>query len=405
MRCLILNAGRYSLKYLLTDLPEGRELSAGEISRVGQKDSCLSCQVCGHFTERTLPASSHQDAVDIVASQLEEFRKETGEPDLLIFRLPMAASGKDRVIPLDVSVAASLEQELFPPGPYGAIASEVISRALELWPGIPARGVYDNGFFQDMPPVAYTYALPLELCQRHGIRKYGFHGLSHQGVLEEAGRILDRNTGNMRIISCHLGCSSSVAAIYGNRGMDCSMGFSPLSGIPSLNRCGDIDPALLPWLMDEKQMPLPDLVHMLSEESGLMGLAGPGRDIGEVLQAAGEGSQRANLSVKLMGYRIRHYIGQFAAVLGGIDLLIFTGGLGTGSARIRQEACRNLDFLGIRQDPEKNSALKGNGDIAREDAPVRILVLRSSEEMQAALAVLRDNPPEGSDIPDERGVS
>jgi len=404
MRCLILNAGRYSLKYLLTELPEGRTLSAGEISRVGQKESCLSCQVCGHFSQQTLPASSHRDAVDVVASQLEAHRKETGEPDLLIFRLPMAASGKTQVIPMDTALAGRLEEELFPPGPYGTIAAEVILRTLELWPGIPARGVYDNGFFQEMPPVAYTYALPLELCQRHGIRKYGFHGLSHQGVLEEAGRILNRDTGNMRILSCHLGCSSSVAAIYGNRGVDCSMGFSPLSGIPSLNRCGDLDPALLPWLMDEKQMPLPDLVHMLNEESGLMGLAGPGRDIAEVLQAAGEGSPRASLAVKLMGYRIRHYIGRFAAVLGGVDLLIFTGGLGTGSDRIRQEACRNLDFLGIRPDPEKNSSLQGRGDIAREEAPVRILVIPSSEEVQAAWAVLRDNPPEGSEIPEKRGV-
>ena len=249
--------------------------------------------------------------------------------------------------------------------------------------------VFDTAFHQTMPDYAYMYALPHSLYERYDIRRYGFHGTSHRYVSTRAAEILGRPLTSLKLITCHLGNGCSITAVDQGKSVDTSMGLTPLEGLMMGTRCGDIDPAIIFHLMEEGQMSADTINQTLNRESGLLGISGVASDVRDLLRAVSEGNPQAALALKMFAYRVRQYIGKYAAVLGGLDALIFTAGIGENAASIRATICEDLGFLGIYLDQEKNESSKVEKAIHRKDAPVKLLVIPTNEELMIARDTLR----------------
>ena len=250
---------------------------------------------------------------------------------------------------------------------------------------MPQVAVFDTAFHQTLPPVAYRYALPQELYAEHQVRRYGFHGTSHAHVAREAARYLGQPPEDLNLITLHLGNGASAAAIRGGMSIDTSMGMTPLEGLVMGTRCGDLDPAVPFYLIRQLSLPPEKVESLLNKESGLKGVCGFS-DMREIQQRAGEGDERAGLAFEMFCYRVRKYIGAYLAVLGRLDAVVFTGGIGENSGPVRSAACGGLRHLGITVDEGKNAAAAGKAwEIQEDGAPVRVLVVRTDEELEIAL--------------------
>jgi len=259
-----------------------------------------------------------------------------------------------------------------------------IELALERWPSLPQVAVFDTAFHQTMPPHAFHYALPAELCERLGIRRYGFHGTSHRYVARRAAALLGRPLEALRLITLHLGNGVSAAAIEFGRCIDTTMGFTPLEGLMMSTRCGDIDPAIVFHLHRAVGLSLDEVEALLKSQSGLKGICGAS-DMRDVQRLAGEGDARAGLALAMFCYRIKKCVGAYFAVLGGLDALVFTGGIGENSAVVRQRSCAGLETLGIALDETRNqSADTGEREVQRADSAVKMLVIPTNEELEIA---------------------
>ena len=249
--------------------------------------------------------------------------------------------------------------------------------------------VFDTAFHQTMPDYAYMYALPYSLYERYNIRRYGFHGTSHRYVSTQAAEIIGRPLTSLKLITCHLGNGCSITAVDRGKSVDTSMGLTPLEGLMMGTRCGDIDPAIIFHLMEEGQMSADKINQTLNRESGLLGISGVASDVRDLFRAVSEGNSQAALALQMFSYRVKQYIGKYAAVLGGLDALIFTGGIGENAASIRTEICENLEFLGIHLDEEKNQSGESTKAIHQENAPVKLFVIPTNEELMIARDTLR----------------
>ncbi len=266
-----------------------------------------------------------------------------------------------------------------PPNMTGIEACE------EAMPGVPQVAVFDTAFHQTMPSKAYIYALPYELYEKHGIRRYGFHGTSHAYVSQRAAALLEKPYDKLKIISCHLGNGSSIAAIRYGRCVDTSMGFTPLAGICMGTRCGDIDPAIVTFLMEKEKLDPHGVDNLMNKDSGVFGISGVSSDFRDLYTAAGEGNKRASLALDLFKYQCRKYIGAYAAAMGGVDAVVFTAGIGENTVDIRQGACEGLDYMGIQLDPYKNTAVKSReAVVSTDESPVKVLVIPTNEELAIA---------------------
>ena len=244
--------------------------------------------------------------------------------------------------------------------------------------------VFDTAFHQTIPDYAYMYALPYLLYEQHGIRRYGFHGTSHRYVSMRTAEILGRPLTSLKLITCHLGNGCSITAVDRGKSVDTSMGLTPLEGLMMGTRCGDIDPAIIFHLMEEGQMSADSINQMLNRESGLLGISGVASDVRDLFQAISKGNPQAVLALKMFSYRVRQYIGKYAAVLGGLDALIFTAGIGENAPSIRATICENLGFLGVHLDEKKNQSAEVEKAIHQEDTPVKLLVIPTNEELMIA---------------------
>ena len=244
--------------------------------------------------------------------------------------------------------------------------------------------VFDTAFHQTMPDYAYMYALPHSLYERYDIRRYGFHGTSHRYVSMRAAEILRRPLASLKLITCHLGNGCSITAVDQGKSADTSMGLTPLEGLIMGTRCGDIDPAIIFHLMEEGQMSADAINQMLNRESGLLGVSGVASDVRDLFKAVSQGNSQAVLALQMFSYRVRQYVGKYAAVLGGLDALIFTAGIGENAPSIRAAICENLEFLGIHLDEKKNQTSEVEKSIHREDASVKLLVVPTNEELMIA---------------------
>jgi acetate kinase len=251
-------------------------------------------------------------------------------------------------------------------------------------PNTPQCGVFDTSFHQSMEPKAYLYGLPYELYRRYKIRRYGFHGTSHRYVSKRAADLMGKPYNELKIITAHLGNGASMAAIEHGKSVDTSMGFTPLEGLVMGTRCGNIDPALITYIMGKEGLSLVEMNTLLNKHSGMIGLSGESSDMREIEEAVAEVNKKAIIAFDIYNYRIKKYVGAYAAAMGGIDALVFTGGVGENSPLTRKNVCENMQFMGMEIDLEKNQNAKGEIDIASEKSKVRIFKIPTNEELVIA---------------------
>jgi len=254
----------------------------------------------------------------------------------------------------------------------------------KIFEGVPQVAVFDTAFHQTMPEHVYLYGLPYQLYERHHIRKYGFHGTSHEYVFRRAVELLDRPATDLNIVTCHLGNGASITAVKQGKALDTSMGLTPLEGLVMGTRTGDMDPAVVLYVMEKEQLNLEETNTLLNKKSGLKGLSGVSNDLRAIMREAETGSRRAQVAIDIFCYRIVKYIGAYAAAMGGIDAVVFTGGIGENAGPIREQVCEPLGFLGLTLDPEKNRIRGAEVDISTADSTVKALVIPTNEELSIA---------------------
>jgi acetate kinase len=387
---LVLNAGSSSLKYQLIDPGDGTRLAVGVVERIGEAGSTIEHEVGGTTTERRVELASHQEALTTVMALLDEVGPRLDDAGVLAVGHRVVMGGREFAGPalIDDDVRSTIER-LSPLAPLHNPANLAgIDVARRLLPDIPHVAVFDTAFFHDLAPEAATYALDREVAERHGIRRYGFHGTSHQYVSRTAAQVLGRDLAELRQVVLHLGNGASASAIDGGRPVDTSMGLTPLEGLVMGTRTGDIDPAVVLHLARTAGMGIDEIDALLNRRSGMRGLTGH-NDMREVHRAIAEGDAAARLGLDVYVHRLKKYVGAYTAVLGGLDVLTFTAGVGENDAEVRSRVVSGLGVLGIEVDPERSSARSDEARIISPDgSAVSVLVVPTDEEITIALEAL-----------------
>ena len=360
MRVLVPNLGSTSLKFRLLEFPGERELAAGRMERIGRPGG---------------DADSYRSAIGSVLAA-------TGEVDAVGFKAVHAGPRFRGTFRVDDALLGAMEEFAAAAPLHNGIYLEGIREFRAIRPGLPLVAVLETGFHASIPDWASSYGVPEEWRREYGIRRYGFHGASHRWVSEQVPRILRADPEGLRTVSCHLGGSSSVCAIRDGRSCDITMGFSPQSGLENATRHGDLDPFAVLFLMERLGLSIPQMRERLVSDGGLAGLSGiAGGDVRDIEAAAEAGEGAAELALAAFAYQVRKAIGAYAAAMGGLDALAFTGGIGENSASIRRRICDGLEFLGVELDPRKNEAAVPDSRIGRSRSGVACLVVAAQEEM------------------------
>ncbi|MFZ2956306.1 MAG: acetate kinase [Candidatus Ozemobacteraceae bacterium] len=388
---LVLNCGSSSLKYEIYRMPRRVSLGKGLVERIGEKAGRLvqNSPKGELIIEREIP--DHTVAMELVGAALVDIKfgimGDLGEISGIGHRVVHGGEKFSSSVVINSEVIKAIEEnaELAPlhnpPNLMG------IAAATKLLPGITQVGVFDTAFHQTMPPSAYLYGLPRELYDKYKIRRYGFHGTSHRYVSARAMELMKRHPENTNVISCHLGNGASLTAIESGRSIDTSMGFTPLEGVMMGTRSGDIDPAILFFLMERGMTPK-ELNNMLNKKSGLLGTSGISNDLRDLEKAADEGVTNSIEALDLYAAKVRKYIGAYCANLVRVDALIFTGGIGQYGVRMRERICHRLEYIGIVMDYEQNKKLGSQeGVVSSTYSPITILVIPTNEELQIAMDV------------------
>jgi acetate kinase len=388
----VINCGSSSIKYEVFDRRERLKLATGLVERIGGAEGRMRQsrrQADGTFVEQVFTKSlaDHREAFLFLVEMNRENRIIKADAELFCVGHRVVHGGEMFREPavIDDAVVAAI-RSLVPLAPLHNPSNLLgIEAARFRFPGIPQVAVFDTAFHQTLPPVAFRYALPRELYEEHQVRRYGFHGSSHAHVAREATRHLGRPPEQLNLITLHLGNGASAAAIQGGQSIDTSMGMTPLEGLVMGTRCGDLDPAIPFYLIRQLALPPEKVESLLNKESGLRGVCGFS-DMREIQQRAAEEDMQAALAFGIFCYRVRKYIGAYLAVLGRLDAIVFTGGIGENSGAVRSSVCAGLRHLGITVDKEKNGAAAGKVlEIQEDGAPVRVLVVRTDEELEIAL--------------------
>jgi acetate kinase len=393
---LVINCGSSSIKYQLLAMEQGDVVAGGLLERIGEASPRLKHHGTRAATGEPLEldlavaAADHGAAFRHIAAALRQSAGFDAGARLLAVGHRVVHGGEAFAAPtlIDDSVIESIRalSALAPlHNPPNLVGIEVCR---EHFGRVPQVAVFDTAFHQAMPPHAYRYAVPKDWYEREGVRRYGFHGSSHRYVATRAAAHLVRPLADLRLITLHLGNGASAAAIAGGRGIDTSMGFTPLEGLVMGTRSGDLDPAAALYMQQALGLEAGAIERLLNRESGLKGLCGS-NDMRDLLHAAAEGSEDARLALDVYCYRIRKYVGAYAAALGGVDGLVFTGGVGENAAEVRRRVCRGLEFLGIAVDATANEARVDQVlDIGQAGLPVQVLAVRTNEELQIAREAL-----------------
>lgn len=389
MNVLVINCGSSSLKYQLIDMENENVLAIGLAERIGIEGSRVKHEVPNMdkvVIEK--PMENHRDALKIVLEALVDENhgaiKELKEINAVGHRVVHGGEKFSGSVIIDDEVIAALEEciELAPlHNPPNLIGIRAIE---ELMPGVPMVGVFDTAFHQTMPRSSYIYPLPYELYEKYGIRKYGFHGTSHRYVSARTADILGKDMNEMKIITCHLGNGASLAAIKDGKSIDTSMGFTPLEGLAMGTRCGDIDPAIVTFIMEKEGLDANGINNLMNKKSGVFGISGVSSDFRDIEGAAAQGNKRAQLALEKFDMRVKKYVAAYAAVMGGVDAIVFTAGLGENSASNRSKICEGLEFMGVKIDEEKNNVRGKETIISTDDSTVKVLVVPTNEELMIA---------------------
>lgn len=391
MKVFVLNCGSSSIKYQLISLPEGNVLAKGLVEKIGLAGSRIKYNINDepeHVIDIAVPdhTAGIQMVFELLTNKEYGIIKNINEIDAVGHRVVHGGEDFSGSVPITADVIKALEKNIDlaplhnPPNLAGIFAIN------KLLPNVPQVGVFDTAFHQTMPAYAYLYALPYKLYEDYKIRKYGFHGTSHKYVATRACEILGKDFHNTRIVTCHLGNGSSITAIKNGHSIETSMGLTPNEGLIMGTRLGDIDAGALLYVADKEKLSIPQSNALINKESGVLGISGISSDMRELEKAAAAGNDRAQLALDMFHHRIRKFVGAYAAVMGGMDILVFTGGIGENADLSRAAICKDFEFLGLNFDPVKNKGLRSKEAVISMDySKVTVIVVPTDEEMAIAM--------------------
>lgn len=389
MIIFVVNCGSSSIKYQLLNMNGEQVLAKGLIERIGMEGSVLKHTPTGKYTvdiSAEIPDHSVgiQMALDALTNEEYGVIDSMDEIDAVGHRVVHGGERfTDSVLISDdvlngIEACAEIAPLHNPPNLYG------IKACMRLMYNTPQVAVFDTAFHQTMPKVAYLYGLPYEMYVKYGLRRYGFHGTSHKYVAQLAAEMMGEHMSDLRFITCHLGNGASIAAIKYGKSIDTSMGYTPLEGLVMGTRSGEIDPAIIPFLMEKENMNAQQIDDYLNRRSGILGISGLSSDFRDLESAANRGDERSQLAIDIFAYKVKKYIGGYVAAMGGVDAIIFTAGLGENSPFMRDKICNGLEYLGTRIDPELNKLRGKQMEISIKRARVKIFVIPTNEELVIA---------------------
>ena len=389
MKILVLNSGSSSVKYKLIDTATESVLAEGGAEKIGLPDGFLKYRrVDGSKAILELGKTDHQGAIrailNILTDPAEGCIKSYSEIDAVGHRLVHGAEKFTKSVLIDEEVKKMVREcyDLAPlHNPANMTGVEAITA---LMPEVPQVGVFDTAFHQTMPAKAYMYALPYKFYKEDGVRRYGFHGTSHRYVSQRVCEFLGVDIRRQRIITCHIGNGGSITAVYHGESVDTSMGLTPTEGLMMGTRVGDVDPGVLTYLMLKHKLTADDIQRIINKESGMLGVTEISSDMREIDAAIKEGNERAKLGLDMYEYRIIKYIGAYAAAMGGVDIIVFTGGVGENQIGLRADVCQPLAFMGVKLDSEKNNTRGEEVIISADDSRVKVCVIPTDEELMIA---------------------
>lgn len=389
MKILVLNCGSSSIKYKLYNMDDHSVMAAGGAERIG---------LDGAFVKVTMPDGEkkkimhdmpdHKEGVNFVFSLLTDPEigaiKSLDEIDAVGHRIVQGGDLFEKSVIVDESVERGIESlcDLAPVHNAGHLKG--IRAVDKLMPDVPQVCVFDNAFHSTMPDYAYLYAVPYELYEKYHVRRYGFHGTSHRYVSQRVCEFLGRDISTQRIITCHIGNGASVTAVKFGKCVDTSMGLTPLAGVMMGSRSGDIDASAVTYIMEKLGLQPQGMAEYLNKQSGVLGISGVSSDMREVEAAAADGNSRARLALDMYCYRIKKYIGAYAAAMGGVDIIVWTAGVGENQTDVREDSCKGLEFLGIKIDHEANNTQGKEAVISAPDSKVTVCVIPTDEELMIA---------------------
>ncbi|MGE7593197.1 acetate kinase [Peribacillus frigoritolerans] len=382
-KVMAINAGSSSLKFQLFEMPSEKVITKGLVERIGLKNSAFTLSVEGENVSETVDIPNHEVAVGLLLKKLIDHRiiDSFEEIDGVGHRVVHGGEVFSDSVLITEDVIEEIEKlsELAPlHNPANITGIQAFRRILD---DVPAVAVFDTAFHQTMAAGSYLYSLPLEYYEKYGIRKYGFHGTSHKYVSQRAAEMIGRPIEQLRLISCHLGNGASITAIKGGKSIDTSMGFTPLAGVTMGTRSGNIDPALIPYIMEKTGRTADEVLDVLNKKSGMLALSGFSSDLRDIQVEADKGNERAELALKVFADRIHKYIGSYSAKMGGVDGIIFTAGIGENSQKIRGRILEGLEFMGVYWDKDLNHTKGKEAFINTPYSPVKVMVIPTNEEI------------------------
>lgn len=390
MNILVINTGSSSVKYQLYSMTNEHVLAKGYVERIGMETSILTHEVDDRPDVRVVQEIlDHTTAIKKVLDMLTDPQhgvlNNIGDIKAVGHRVVHGGESFSRSVLVDDAVKLEIRR-LFDLAPLHNPGHMMGITAVEMnMPDVPQAVVFDTAFHQTMPKQAYLYAIPQVLYRKHKIRKYGFHGTSHDYVSQQAALYLGRPLSELKLISCHIGNGASCAAIQYGASVDTSMGLTPLEGLMMGTRSGDLDPAVVPYVINKEDLTLSEVNSMLNKHSGLLAVSGISSDMREIIEAMNDGHADAKLAFEMYAYRIRKYIGSYAAAMNGVDAIIFTAGIGENSDVLRKQVCMGLSFMGVHLDEERNALRsRSSRSITTDDSSVKVLVIPTNEELLIA---------------------
>ena len=390
MKILVLNCGSSSIKYALYNMDDKSVMTSGGAERVGLDGAFVKVKLANGEKKQIMhDIPEHTEGVKFIFSLLTDPEigviKDLKEIDAVGHRMVHGGEKFNKSVVLTDEVLKAFEEcsDLAPL--HNPANLKGVNAVKELMPGLPQVGVFDTAFHQTMPEHAYMYAIPYELYEKYGIRRYGFHGTSHRYVSKRACEFLGVNYEDQHIITCHIGNGGSVAAVKHGKCIDTSMGLTPLEGVMMGTRSGDIDGGAVAFIQKKLGLDADGISNLLNKKSGVQGITGISSDMREIDAAAEKGDKKAILSLDMYNYRIKKYVGAYAAAMGGADIIVFTAGVGENQASMRSEVCKGMEWMGIKLDEEKNAKVRGvEAIISTEDSPVTVVVIPTDEELVIA---------------------
>ncbi len=390
MKIIVLNCGSSSIKYQLFEMPSQQVVAKGLVDKIGLKGSLIK-----HEREDGVTAKLEGEIFDhklgieyvlgILLSEKYGSIKSLDEINAVGHRVVHAGELYGGSVRINASVIDALEQTIDLAPLHNPPNLDGIYAINDLLPNVPQVGVFDTAFHQTMPKHSFLYGVPYSLYQKHGVRRYGFHGSSHKFVSNKAAEFLNKPISELNIITCHLGNGASIAAVKQGKSIDTSMGMTPIEGLIMGTRSGDLDVGALFHIMKKEEIDLETANTLINKHSGMLGLSGVSSDMREIETAAKEGNERAICALKMYQYRIKKYIGSYAAAMGGVDAIVFTGGIGENDWVTRQESVEGLEFMGVELDKSKNTNMRGKTmDVSTENSRVKVLVIPTNEELVIA---------------------